>query len=99
MTDPERIGELAIGTTTWISEPIRKRWRDERFRMLEEQRSFRWDHRNCSRIDCWILSEKVGFPPFSGPCGLQENLEDVTFSADSPRFPHVLTQGCGAEGI
>ena len=36
-TDLEPTGELAFESTTWISEPIQKRWRDGKRRTLEEQ--------------------------------------------------------------
>jgi hypothetical protein len=36
-TDLEPTGELCFEITTWISEPIRKRWRDGKRKKLEEQ--------------------------------------------------------------
>jgi hypothetical protein len=36
-TDLEATGELCFEITTWISEPIRKRWRDGKRKKLEEQ--------------------------------------------------------------
>jgi len=36
-TDLEPTGELAFEITTWISEPIQKRWRDGKRNTLEEQ--------------------------------------------------------------
>jgi hypothetical protein len=36
-TDLEPTGELCFEITTWISEPIRKRWRDGKRKNLEEQ--------------------------------------------------------------
>jgi hypothetical protein len=36
-TDLELTGELCFEITTWISEPIKKRWRDGKRKKLEEQ--------------------------------------------------------------